>query len=179
MLTIVCTPNPVLSQKAKEVHKIDNSIRSLIKHMKQTLIAQKDPEGVGLAAPQVNTSLQIFIVKPSPKSPEQVFINPEIQPIKTKKRANEQSSSVKLEGCLSLPSIWAEVKRAESITVSYLNEEGEKKTETFSGFPATIVQHEFDHLQGILFTKRVLEQKSQLYKSHKEKGKDVFEEINL
>ena len=86
----------------------------------------------------------------------------------------------KLEGCLSLPNIWGEVERAPSITLRYLDEKEKPQTKKFNGFMATIVQHEMDHLEGILFPKRVLEQGGHLYKSHKdEKGKDIFEEIEL
>ena len=198
MLKIVQAPNPVLSQKTKEVKKIDKSILKLLEGMTQALLSAKDPVGVGLAAPQVEKSLQIFIAKPTLKSKNQVFINPKIiqktkishlttdndrgqqlNDISTKKLpANPRQT--KLEGCLSLPNIWGEVKRESEITVSYLDEKGNLLTRKFSGFIATIIQHELDHLNGILFTKRVLEQKGTLYKSHKdEKGEDVFEELEI
>lgn len=194
MLQIISAPNEVLSQQAKEITKIDGSLHNLIKEMKETLTATTDPEGVGLAAPQVGRSLQLFIIKPTPKSKEQIFINPIISLIDTDKKAdehgeNQQESAkksakskkedTKLEGCLSLPTIWGEVKRAHLVIVDYLDEQGKPHTQTFSGFPAIIIQHECDHLTGILFPKRVLEQNNKLYKSHKEKGKDVFEEIEL
>lgn len=221
MLKIVQAPSPALSQKAKAVLKIDGFISKLIKGMKESLLAAKDPIGVGLAAPQVGKSLQIFIAKPSSKSPIQVFINPKIIQ-KTKishltvdnDRVNKlnktigEKSSTKLEGCLSLPNIWGEVKRDPKIKLQYqlitnnyarptatssnpvstkrgnvADEVGRElitKMGTFSGFMATIIQHEMDHLQGILFPKRVLEQKGTLYKSHKnEKNEDVFEEIEI
>ena len=179
MLTIVRAPNQVLSEKAKPVKKIDTEIVRLIADMKKTLVSQKDPEGVGLAAPQVAKSLQLFIIKPTLKVNEQVFINPHITISEQKKKRKRKSSSTKLEGCLSLPSIWGEVQRADTVTVSYQNEDGKEQTETFTGFSATIIQHEYDHLQGILFPKRVLEQKGTLYKSHKEKGQEVFDPIDI
>lgn len=184
MLKIVHGPNEVLSQKAKPVtiredSKIDSSILKFIEEMKVALAHTKDPEGVGLAAPQVGKSLQIFIVKPTRKSKEQIFINPKIvSEIVLPKRTDEEHS--KLEGCLSLPTIWGEVLRSESVTLEYRDEFGKKHTKTFTDFPATIVQHEYDHLQGILFPKRVLEQNGLLYKSKKDKkGKDIFEEIKI
>lgn len=198
MLKIVQTPSPVLSRQAKAVLKIDGFISKLIKDMEETLLSAKDPVGVGLAAPQVEKPLQIFIVKPTLKSKIQVFINPKIIP-KTKishltiprgrvmqlnVSSSEKSQGTKLEGCLSLPNIWGEVKRDSRIKLQYQlitnNYELITKTNTFLGFMATVIQHELDHLQGILFTKRVLEQKGTLYKSHKdEKGEDVFEKIDL
>jgi len=198
VLKIVITPDPVLSKTAKEVKKIDKSIVKLLEGMIQSLLSAKDPVGVGLAAPQVGHSLQIFIAKPTSKSKIQVFINPNINPKiiqKTKishlaiprgrvMQLNVSSSKklqgTKLEGCLSLPNIWGQVRRKPEITLSYLNEKGENHKQRFNRFMATIIQHEMDHLNGILFPKRVLEQKGQLYKSQKnEKGEDVFEEIDL
>lgn len=193
MLKIISAPSPVLSQKAKEVKKIDKSILKFLQDLSAALLSAKDPVGVGLAAPQVGKSLQIFIVKPTLKSRMQVFINPKI--IKKTKinhltidsdRVNKlnktigEKSSTKLEGCLSLPNIWGEVKREPEIAISYLDAKGNLHNRKFNRFMATIIQHEMDHLEGILFTKRVLEQKGTLYKSHKdEKGEDIFEEIEI
>ena len=195
MLKIIISPNPILAQKAKRVAKIVKATLTLIEEMRQALLAAKDPEGVGLAAPQVGKSLQIFLAKPTPKSPIQVFINPVITQSKaeyhTKQHRKIQRSSAyssakisdsskKLEGCLSLPNIWGNVNRSLMIVVSYTDEKGGSHKHKFSGLLATIIQHEIDHLNGILFPKRVLEQKGKLYKSHKdEKGQDVFEEIEI
>ena len=155
--------------------------------MKVTLVHTTDPRGVGLAAPQIGKSVRIFIVKPSDKSRVMVFINPEIiaqssevDYVKRPKKDLSEKASKKLEGCLSLPTIWGPVLRSSSITISYLDEYGKSHKKKFSNFLATIIQHEIDHLNGILFTKRVLEQKGTLYKSSKnEKGEDVFEEIEI
>jgi Glu-tRNA(Gln) amidotransferase subunit E-like FAD-binding protein len=88
--------------------------------------------------------------------------------------------NTKLEGCLSLPNIWGEIARKPSITLSYLDKKGKNHTKTFKGLFSVIIQHEVDHLNGILFPKKVLEQKGKLYKSHKnEKGEDVFEKIEI
>lgn len=181
MLKIISGPNPVLSQKAKPVKKIDKSILQLIGEMKQTLSAAKDPEGVGLAAPQVGKPLQIFIIKPTPKSPILTFINPEIE--RSDKKLTQRRSAHagnKLEGCLSLLNIWGDVLRHPQITLSYLDDKGSPHKRKFTGFIATIIQHEIDHLQGVLFPKRALEQKGKLYKSHKnKKGQEVFEEMEI
>lgn len=155
--------------------------------MKKTLLAAKDPQGVGLAAPQIGKSLKLFITKPIDKSPIQVFINPKIVSNIKYQVSSAKEKPIhdnKLEGCLSLPNIWGEVKRSTTIKLQYqlltTNQKLITRTRSFSGFLATIIQHEFDHLEGILFPKRVLEQKGKLYKSHKnEKGEDVFEEIEI
>ncbi len=186
-MEILNAPQTVLSLRAKPIKKIDKEILRFIQEMKKTLLETTDPEGVGLAAPQINKSLQIFLLRPASNSQIQVFINPTVivnetsyddkQKLSSKKKSNE---SVKLEGCLSLPDIWGEVNRARKVTVSYLDASGKNHKRTFHGFTATIIQHEYDHLQGILFTKRVLEQHGQLYKSRKdEKGDTIFEELEI
>lgn len=181
MLRIVSAPNPVLSTVAKPVEKIDKQIFDLIKAMKKTLDGTKDPEGVGLAAPQVGKSLQLFIAKPSPTSNVMVCINPTIEKLnEEKKDPQKKSSFTKLEGCLSLPNIWGEVKRPSSVLLAYLDENGKSHKKRFTGFLATIVQHECDHLQGILFPRHVLLQKGKLFKSRKNsKNEDVFEELEI
>ncbi len=188
MVPIITAPNPVLSKRAKKVAKVNNEVINLIKEMEEALLSAKDPEGVGLAAPQIGKSLSIFIIKPTPKSPIGVFINPHIlaeldEPApkkKTRLPAGRKSDSARLEGCLSLPTIWGEVKRSPSIVLSYLDERGRKHEKIFKGFVATIIQHENDHLKGSLFTERVLKQGGALYKSHKnEKGQDEFEELEI
>ncbi|MGB9707528.1 MAG: peptide deformylase [Microgenomates group bacterium] len=167
MLKIITVPSKILSQPTKPVKKIDGKIKKIIEEMKQTLIAQKDPEGVGLAAPQVGLNLSIFIIRPRKNDPIEAFINPKIikkikQPEKKKKEKR-----IKLEGCLSIPKIWGKVKRDTKVLLQYQTIEGETKTEWFSGFKAVIIQHEVDHLQGIVFTQRVIEQGQKLYKEKK------------
>jgi peptide deformylase len=185
MLKIVNAPNPVLSAKAKPVTKVNASIKALLAEMEDTLDHAKDPEGVGLAAPQVAKSLQIFIVRQDKNAPLLTFINPVIiEPLQdakltaTDKKNNKKS--VKLEGCLSLQDIWGTVKRHPSVVLEFMDENGKKHKKKFTGFLATIIQHEVDHLNGILFPKHVLEQKGELYKSSKnKKGETVFEEISI
>lgn len=188
MSTIITAPNPALSQVAKPVAKIDSQIQKIIKEMREALASASDPEGVGLAAPQIGESLRIFVAKPSPKGKVMVFINPKIvmsDEIRvmsgTKKPITHNSKhKTKLEGCLSLKDIWGTVLRSPKITLSYQDETGKSQTKEFKDFLATIIQHEYDHLNGILFPKRVLEQKGKLYKSSKdEKGEDVFEELEI
>jgi peptide deformylase len=189
MLRIVQAPNPVLSDKAKPVENIDRSVKKLIKDMEEALINASDPEGVGLAAPQVGKSLQIFLIRQTPASKTLVFINPVIEKFiedqddldsGSKETEDEESKSVQLEGCLSLYNIWGDVKRHPGVILTYTDEENKAHKRKFTGFISIIIQHEFDHLQGILFPKRVLEQKRTMYRSKKnEKGESVFEEIEL
>src|SRR5205085_7034589 len=113
-----------------------------------------------------------------------VYINPKVTLLrkapKQIKIPKKKKEGMKLEGCLSLKDIWGTVKRSTKVSVAYTDEHGEKHEEIRSGFLAIIMQHEYDHLQGILFPRRVLEQKGQLYKSYKnDKGEDEFEEISV
>ena len=174
-MQIVVAPNPILSEKAKAVLKADKSILHTIAKMKDVLSSAHDPIGVGLAAPQIGKSLQIFIAKPTPKGKVSVFINPKITKMDTpsqsftrehkiKNPKSKKEEVQKLEGCLSLKDIWGNVLRSPTVRLSYLDEKGKKHTRTFKGLLATIIQHEIDHLNGVLFTKRVLEQKGKLYK---------------
>jgi peptide deformylase len=180
MLQIVTAPNPVLSTKAKPVAKVDRAILNLVEQMEESLDKASDPIGVGLAAPQVGKSLNLFVTKPTPKSRMFVFINPQITAKKPLKKEPGEKTPRKLEGCLSLVNIWGEVQRSPEITVEYLDETGKLHKRQFRGFMATIIQHEVDHLSGILFPKRVLEQGGILYQSSKNsKGEDEFEELKI
>jgi peptide deformylase len=145
--------------------------------MSETLLATSDPKGVGLAAPQVAVLKRFFLTKPTDKAKIKTFINPEI----IENIENRQESKSKLlEGCLSIPNVWGKVSRAKQVTLMYQNEKGKIFQKTFKGFMATIIQHEVDHLNGILFTKHVLEQSNKLYKSYKnESGEDEFEELRV
>jgi peptide deformylase len=180
MLDIVTGPNEVLAQKAKPIVKVDKTVTDFIDEMKITLDNTHDPEGVGLAAPQVGKSVQIFIVKPTQNAKHEVYINPKLTLIGELTKVPRDKQGTKLEGCLSLPTIWGPVDRAPKVKISFWDEAGKSHSQTVSGFKAVILQHEFDHLQGILFPRRVLEQKGKLYKSSKnEKNEDVFEEIEV
>jgi len=180
MKPIVATPNPVLSSPARTVTSFDTRLAKLIRDMKATLRAAQQPKGVGLAAPQIGEPWRVFVTRPTEKSEIRVFINPEII-----KHSADQTDGVperenKLEGCLSIPKIWGRVKRARKLTLQYQDEQGSSLKESFTGFLATVIQHETDHTNGVLFVQRVLEQKGKLYQSAKdEDGKEILEEVTL
>lgn len=193
MTPIVTAPSPVLSEISKPVEKFDGLTKDLFSQMSEALLAASDPVGVGLAAPQIGKSLRIFVAKPTPKSPIKFFVNPKIisesaekevpalaNSKKIEARKPKKSKGKMLEGCLSLPNIWGEVVRNRNINVSYFDENGKTHIRSFKGFMAIVIQHEIDHLDGILFPKRVLEQKGTLYQSEKdEEGDDVFSELKI
>ena len=181
MLPIVKVPNPILTKPSKAVEKIDNKVLQFIEQMKETLTTAANPKGVGLASPQVGKNFRIFLTKPAPKSLITVFINPSILETSNEKTEGVPERANKYEGCLSIPNIWGIVHRHQTARVSYQDEEGKTHTKTFKGFLATIIQHEMDHINGILFTQRVLEQKNKLFKikGKDKEGNDVFEEIEI
>ncbi len=173
-MKIVTVPHELLHAQAKPVERINKKLKKLVDDMIATLIAQRDPEGVGLAAPQIGISMSLFIMKPTRKTPVTVLINPRIMTDKPKMdekirnqkdvKKSKKSDESKLEGCLSIPRIWGSVDRVQSVRVKYQTLTGAWEEKIFTGFEAVIVQHEIDHLSGILFTQRVLEKNGQLYK---------------
>lgn len=168
-MKIIHAPHTVLATPSKPVKKIDAKIKKLVDDMVVTLLAQHDPEGVGLAAPQINEGIRLFIIKKDKKAPVKTFINPKIISTTTVtpseiERKTEKDETSRLEGCLSIPRIWGKVVRSKKVVLEYTDLESKTQTETFSGFEATIIEHEMDHLNGILFTRRVLEQGHILYR---------------
>jgi peptide deformylase len=172
---ILQSGDSILRQKAKRVGKIDKKILEVITDLKDTLKIQKEPEGVGLAAPQIGKSLQIFLA--DYKDFKRVVINPKIVSIEGPKKEvkKKREKNEILEGCLSLPYYYGPLKRAEKVVLEYMDEEGNQKLETFLNFDAQIILHEIDHLNGILFIDRLLEDKKPLYKV----DGDDWEEVEL
>lgn len=157
LLEIVTYGNPALREKSKQVETITDEIRKLVADMLETMYADK---GVGLAAEQVGRTERLCVIDvPSeiekeahrkdnaPIAMPLVMINPEIISLEGRQR-NE-------EGCLSFPGIGAPVTRADKVTFSYQNLEGERITATAYGLLARAVQHETDHLNGVLFVDKL------------------------
>lgn len=144
LLTILEVPNPILKKKSEKVEKITEEIRQLADDMLETMYAAP---GVGLAAPQVGVLKRIVVIDTTrdnePKNPYRM-INPEII-----ERSEERLMHD--EGCLSVPEQYAEVERCETVTVKYMDENGEGKVLTAGGLLAIAIQHEIDHLDGRLF----------------------------
>lgn len=196
-MNIVQLPNPILRTKCPPVKKITPEIIHLIKDMKTTLNNQKNPGGVGLAAPQIGVSLQIFIIKPpleilpnknnkkdNSYSSIEIFINPKIISISGIYKAETDNEN--LEGCLSLKGYYGPVKRAGQLTIEYasfdinLLKYQPKIIKTYKGFPAVIIQHEMDHLEGKIFVDRILQQKGKLYQVEKDlKGNEILNEVKI
>lgn len=170
ILPIVAYGDPILKQRAKEIGSSSKDFEILLKNMWETMYAAN---GVGLAAPQVGKSLRLFIVDGSPFSAEaslteqeknelkvfkKVFINPKI----LQKSDDLENFN---EGCLSIPDVRGDVNRPSSIKIKYQNQYFKEITEHISGLPSRIVQHEYDHLEGILFTDKLSALKKKLLKN--------------
>jgi len=153
ILEIKKYPDPVLKKKTAEITEISEDIKKNIADMKETLIESR---GLGLAAPQVGLSKKIVIVHlvnsrsaaSDSKVEFQAIINPRII-----KKSRE--IEIEEEGCLSFPDLFIKIKRSESVEVEALNSEGEKIVLKADGLPARVLQHEIDHLNGILFIDRI------------------------
>ena len=178
MKAIVPVPNNVLTTPAKPITVFDKLLERLIADMKQTLLATDSPRGVGLAAPQIGEPYRLFLTRPTEKSSIRVFINARVITHSKKNTDGVPERENKLEGCLSIPNIWGRVKRAAALSLRYQDETGKTHEEQFTGFLATIIQHEVDHTDGILFTQRVAQQHGKFYQGAKdEEGKEILEEI--
>jgi len=179
-MRVVQVPADVLVTKAKTVTKFDNKLAKLVTEMIDTLKNARDPEGVGLAAVQVGVSKRLFVMTTNPENEAMpvydAFINPEIvERSKTKKKSEKI-----LEGCLSISNVWGYPERINKVKLNYQDIHGKKLTREFTGFGAIIVQHETDHLDGILFTHRVMEQGKELYQIDKdEKGEASLTPLEL
>lgn len=159
ILPIVAYGDPVLKKEGVEINKDYRDLKKLIEDMFETMYAAS---GVGLAAPQIGKSIRLFIVDGSPFADDEkgeepdpmaegmegfkkVFINPIIE----EEKGEEWGFN---EGCLSIPKLREEVFRKENIVISYYNENWELKEEEYDGYAARIIQHEYDHVEGVLFT---------------------------
>jgi len=165
-MKILLSPHPTLRRVAQEIKKYDKKLERLIADMADTLRAASDPEGVGLAAPQVGISKRLFLLNLHGQI--EVVINPEIveQSEATLSQIYKKKKSRWLEGCLSLPKMWGFVDRPYWATIKYLTPKNGQlipKTHKFEGVESSYALHELDHLNGILFTDRVLEQGGTIY----------------
>lgn len=171
-MQVVQAPDARLRVQTKPVKKINNGLIKILEEMVKLTKTFKDPEGVGLASTQVGLEERFFVAKDKDKFIS--VVNPRI--LSTGKRIKKF-----FEGCLSVPGMWGEVRRPTTIKVTYQNPEGKTVTATLSGMLAWIFQHEIDHLNGRLFSDKVLEQKGKFYKfTGKDKtGTDMFEEVAI
>jgi peptide deformylase len=141
---IITLPDPILRQTARPIERVDADLRRLIDDMLATMY---DAPGIGLAAPQIGISRRLIVMDPAkedqPRTP-MVMLNPEILDRSEELRVHE-------EGCLSIPEFTADVERPAGTRVAYIDPEGKKQEAELEGIWSTLVQHEIDHLNGVLF----------------------------
>jgi len=139
--------DPVLREKAREVERVDDSVRELISDLRETVKAYN---GAGLAANQIGVAQRVLVVDvplDDEKRIELALVNPVV-----KKRSGSETGE---EGCLSIPGVWEDVSRATNIVVEALDEQGRKISIEAQGYLARALQHEVDHLDGVLFVDRL------------------------
>ncbi|MDR0463382.1 MAG: peptide deformylase [Pseudomonadales bacterium] len=159
MNKIITAPHPTLRQESKDVVQIDKKVFRLLNDLQNALVRKKNPPGVGLSLPQIGHNLNVFATLLPDKNNRlnyRVFINPKLiaasENMITRHPGDKEDV---LEGCLSVPSLYAVVARPEQVEFSFYTIENGKlieKTEVFRDFPGRVMQHELDHLQGVLFT---------------------------
>ena len=169
LLPIIAYGHPVLKRKAEVISKDYPKLKELIDNMFETMY---NASGVGIAAPQIGQSIRLFIVDTTPfseddslsdnernqlKSFKKIFINPEI----IEESGDDWSFD---EGCLSIPNIRESVLRQPEIKIQYFDENFIKHVQSFDGLLARVIQHEYDHIEGILFTDKLSSFKKQLLK---------------
>lgn len=147
LLNIRTDEDPILRKVSKEIKEVNEKILELIEDMIETM---KDAEGIGLAAPQIGKLRRLIIVDFQDSNGPIAMVNPEI--------IAEDGCLIDIEGCLSIPGFRGSVERPERIKVKYLNKDGEEVILEKEGYDARIVCHEVDHLNGILFKDKYIDE---------------------
>lgn len=179
VLPIVAYGDPVLRKVGKDIDKDFPGLEDLIENMKETM---ENAQGVGLAAPQIGKAIRLFLIDASPFAENEELDEAEREFLKDFKRTFINAKIVEEdgedwafnEGCLSIPNINEDVYRPETIQVKYLDEDFTERQETLTGLAARIFQHEYDHIEGVLFTDKLSSLKKRLLKKKLEnisKGK--------
>jgi peptide deformylase len=153
---ILIWPDPILKKKSSPVSRVDESIKALVNDMFETMYAA---DGVGLAAPQIGVLKNVIVLDTTPRQPESkplAMINPQIIAMEGK--------IVYAEGCLSIPGEAEDVERAAIVTVKFLDPEGKEQTLKTDGLLAIAIQHELDHLEGVLLVDHISTLKRELIK---------------
>jgi len=153
---VVLLGNPSLRLKSKMLSRKELKSKDLKKIVRELFLNMEFHGGLGIAAPQLGISKRLFVTgsKENPRYPDvpplpyKAYVNPQIQPLTDEIQGF-------WEGCLSLPGLLGFIERPNKIHISYFNENGKAKEETVGGFYATVLQHEYDHLEGILFIDKI------------------------
>ncbi|WP_299439894.1 peptide deformylase [uncultured Aquimarina sp.] len=169
IIPIVAYGDPVLKKKAKEINKEYPKLSELLENMFETMY---NAHGVGLAAPQIGLPIRLFLVDTEPFSDDEELSEEEREVLKGFKKVFINATIIEetgeewafTEGCLSIPEVREDVFRKETIKINYFDENFVEYTETYSGLAARVIQHEYDHIEGVLFTDKLSSLKKRLIK---------------
>lgn len=165
---VVLYPDPVLRKETDDVEAFDDDLRAIVDGMFERMFESR---GVGLAAPQVGLSIRLFVLNDEGdrEKPDRnmVLVNPTIKSFGGKKVRHE-------EGCLSIPGVHADITRPERCTVHAFDSDGNEFEKEFDGFVARIIQHEYDHLQGVLLVDRMTPSDKVLNRGAVEELRDAY-----
>ncbi len=166
----VALPDEKIRQTSNKVLTFDKNLHKLIKDLKDTSMAQENPPALGLAAPQINVKKRVFVARIRNKF--KPFVNAKLLKI-------TKTQSAYLEGCFSVPGQYGHAARPTEIDVEAQDAFGKKFTRHYKGLPARIIQHEIDHLDGILYIDHVFAQNGKLFRVEKDKkGKEILVEVD-
>jgi peptide deformylase len=169
ILPVVAYGDPVLRKRAESITKDYPKLEMLIENMKETMYGAF---GVGLAAPQIGLPIRLFLVDTEPFAEDETFTKEEQEELKGFKRTFINAEIIKEEGdewafnegCLSIPDVREDVFRQPKVTIRYQDENFKTHTEVYDGLIARVVQHEYDHIEGVLFTDKLSSLKKRLIK---------------
>ena len=155
ILPIVAFGSPVLRKKCVDISADYPELEMLLENMKETMY---EAHGVGLAAPQINKGIRLFLIDTTPffddeEETEEVIVKQAFINARILEETGEAWDFN--EGCLSIPDVREDISRKPSITIEYFDENFEKHTDTYDGLTARVIQHEYDHIQGVLFTDKI------------------------
>jgi len=179
ILPVIAYGDPVLRKKCKEISKDHPKLKDVLANMWETMY---NASGVGLAAPQVGLPIRIFLVDTTPFADDEELTAEEREMLDGFKKVFINAKIIEEtgedwpfnEGCLSIPDVREDVTRKDTITINYFDENFKEYTETYDGLAARVIQHEYDHIEGILFTDKISSLKKRLLKgrlSNISKGK--------
>lgn len=178
MAKIITVPDPILRKISELIEKIDKKTLKIIRDLESTLESSESPKGVGLSGVQIGKPIRVFCTylppsgNPSHQEEKPIiktYINPEITKTSKEKTIGPDKKKPILEGCLSIPNIWGPVWRHKWVRLKWQTKEGRWQKAKFQHFESRVIQHELDHLNGILFTDFSLKDNLPLYEYQEEK----------
>ena len=169
--SILTVPHETLRRKSDNIQKISIEVQSQVQELKDAMLAAHNPEGVGLSFPQIGYNLRGFVTYLEERM--KVYLNPIILDLSEEKTLGGSKDRPTLEGCLSIPWLYGPVWRSKRIKIQAMDEHGVEFTKILTSFPARLFLHEYDHLEGILFTDYTKKDSLPLYLLDREHDKFV------